>query len=378
MSQKESIKKPFWAIWMFYLFIAFEIIYMISPFGIYYYSVYGKGLNFLNDHSITAWLSSFFLPHIVETSSMLLNLYKDIGWILAMIGFVGFLIGAGQIYYYKFAQKGAVTGGIYNMIRHPQYASLAMGSFGLLLAWPRYLVLIVFITMLFVYYFLTRIEENECEEKFGQSYTEYRNRTPMFLPFTVPLTEKLLHLPRSGIKRYLAILALYSLAIVGAIGGANGLKSYSVGKLYSLYSFNSATISVAEIERDTLKKVMEIALSEREVQKRLEAVKGGSEAKFLNYVLPFEWYFSDIPMNIPEGMHGHHHPDHYNTNLYKIIFTQAELKTHRRVEGKALILNTVKRYPIVEVTVDVSQHRATTVENPPANVRWGDIPTPLF
>jgi len=94
--------------------------------------------------------------------------------------------------------------------------------------------------------------------------------------------------------------------------------------------------------------------------------------------LPSEWYFSDIPMNIPEGIHGHHHPDHYNTNLYKIIFTQAELKTHKEVEEETLILNTVKRHPINEVTVDVSQHRVTTVENPPANVRWGDIPTPLY
>ena len=378
MYEKESSKKTFWAIWMFYLLIAFEIIYMISPFGIYYYSVYGKGLNFLNDNSATAWLSSFFLPHIVETSSMILNIYKGIGWTLAIIGFLAFCIGAGQIYYYKFAKKEAVTGGIYNIIRHPQYASLAMCSFGLLLVWPRYLVLIMFITMLFAYYFLARIEENECQEKFGQLYTEYRNRTHMFLPFNVPFTEKLFHLPKSGIKRCLTILVIYSLVIVGAIGGANGLKSYSVENLYSLYSHNSTTISIAKIERDTLKKVIEIALSEKEVQKRLMAVKGGSEPKFLNYVMPSEWYFSDIPMNMPEGIHGHHHPDHYNTNLYKIIFNQAELKTHIEVEGKALILNTVKRHPIIEVTVDVAQHRATTVENPTANVIWGDIPTPLF
>jgi hypothetical protein len=78
MTEKEPSKKTFWAIWVFYLLIAFEIIYMISPFGIYYYSVYGRGLNFLNDHSSTAWLSSFFLPHIVKTSSLVLNTYKDV------------------------------------------------------------------------------------------------------------------------------------------------------------------------------------------------------------------------------------------------------------------------------------------------------------
>jgi len=172
MSEKEPSKKTFWAIWVFYLLIAFEIIYMISPFGIYYYSVYGRGLNFLNDNSSTAWLSSFFLPHIVETSSLVLNTHKDVGWMLAIIGFLAFCIGAGQIYYYKFAKKGAVTGGIYNIMRHPQYISLAICSFGLLLFWPRYLVLIMFITML-----LKKVLE------IALSNQEVRNRlknTPLF------------------------------------------------------------------------------------------------------------------------------------------------------------------------------------------------------
>ncbi len=32
---------------IFYLVIVFEIIYMVSPFRIYYYSTYGPSLNFL-------------------------------------------------------------------------------------------------------------------------------------------------------------------------------------------------------------------------------------------------------------------------------------------------------------------------------------------
>lgn len=152
MIENEPVNKSFQAIWVFYLLIAFEIIYMISPFGIYYYSIYGKGLNFLSGNQFTAWMSSFFLPHIVETSSHVLNIFKDVGWVLAVLGFLAFFIGAGQIYYYKFSKKGAVIGGIYKYIRHPQYVSLSICSFGLLLVWPRYLVLIMFITMLFTYY----------------------------------------------------------------------------------------------------------------------------------------------------------------------------------------------------------------------------------
>ena len=49
-------KSTAWAVVLFYVLIGFEIIYMISPFGLYYYSVYGQGLDFLNEHAATAWL----------------------------------------------------------------------------------------------------------------------------------------------------------------------------------------------------------------------------------------------------------------------------------------------------------------------------------
>jgi protein-S-isoprenylcysteine O-methyltransferase Ste14 len=143
---------------IFYLLIALEFFYMASPFAIYFYSVYGPGLNFLNANPVMAWLSSFFLPHIVfETSSGLLNLRNVLGAALAIIGFLAFCVGAGQLYYHKLARKGAVTGGIYNHIRHPQYLSFAICSLGVLLLWPRYIALIMFIAVLFAYYFLAKV-----------------------------------------------------------------------------------------------------------------------------------------------------------------------------------------------------------------------------
>ena len=379
MSKIKSGKKGFWGIWMFYFLIAFEIIYMITPFGIYYYSVYGKGLNLLNNNLATAWLSSFFLPHIVETSSFILNIYKDIGWTLTIIGFLTFCIGAGQIYYYKLSKKGAVTGGIYNFIRHPQYVSLSICSFGLLLVWPRYLVLIMFITMSFTYYFLGKAEEKECEEKFGESYTIYKNKTNMFLPFNIPLAGRLPNLPKSGIKRKLVILTLYVFALLISIVLANGIKSYSIGTLYTSYVKNHSTISAIEIEKDKLEKIIEIALSDKDVQNRLDNAKDGSKTKFLNYVLPDKWYFSDIPMNMAEGIkEGHYHPKDYNKNLYKMIFTKANIKTDKDMEGKELILNTIKRNPVIEVTIDLAQNNVISIVNSPSTVRWGDIPTPLY
>lgn len=373
---KTRYKKGFSAIWIFYFLIAFEIVYMISPFAIYYYSLYGKGLSFLNDTPVTSWLTAFFLPHFAKTSSFILNICKDIGWSLAITGFLAFCIGAGQIYYSKFAKKQAVTGGIYNCIRHPQYVSLSICSFGLLLVWPRYLVLIMFISMLFVYYFLARAEEQECEGKFGGSYIEYKNSTFMFLPLPFKLAPLL---PRSGVKRIAAILSLYLIAVAFSIGTAQLLKKFSISHLYTAYSENAATISLAKIDKEHFKKIIQIALSDDDVQKRLHEATRFEKAKFLNYVLPAEWFCPDIPMNDEQGIGEHYMPDNYDANRYKILFMHAAAKPNGTgSEGKEILSNTMKRTPIMEVEVSLSENKVSRIESPPATVRWGDIPTPLF
>ena len=53
-----ATKRTFWTIAIFYLLIGFEFFYMASPFAIYFYSVYGPGLNSVNSNPTLAWLSS--------------------------------------------------------------------------------------------------------------------------------------------------------------------------------------------------------------------------------------------------------------------------------------------------------------------------------
>lgn len=378
MTGKKPRKKAWRAIWIFYFLIAFEIVYMISPFAVYYYSVYGKGLNFLNNSPVTSWLTSFFLPHIAQTSVFIFNVYKDAGWALAIAGFTAFCIGAGQIYYSKFAKKQTVTGGIYNYVRHPQYVSLSICSFGLLLVWPRHIVLIMFISMLFAYYFLAKAEEKECEEKFGESYIEYKKRTQMFLPFSIPFSKSPV-LPERGVQRLSATLIVYLIVVASSIGMANLLKNYSVSSLYASYSGNSAAISLGKIDKESFDKIIEIALKDNEVRKRLAGAGDASTTEFLNYVLPSGWYFPDIPMNDRENRGEHYSPGNYGKNLYRILFMRAIVKpSSTHPEGSALIRNTVKRNPVVEVEVSLQENKVLRIDNPPPLVRWGDIPTPLF
>jgi len=107
MKTKNNIAKgTFWSAAAFYVIIAFEFLYMASPFAIYFYSVYGPVLNFFNDHALLSWLGSFFLPHVVRhTSSPVINALTITGAVLAIGGFLAFCIGACQVYYSKLRKK---------------------------------------------------------------------------------------------------------------------------------------------------------------------------------------------------------------------------------------------------------------------------------
>ena len=53
-----------------------------------------------------------------------------------------------------------------------------IASFGMLLIWPRFLVLFGFVTVVFVYARLARTEENLCANQY-QGYREYAAKTGM-------------------------------------------------------------------------------------------------------------------------------------------------------------------------------------------------------
>ncbi len=172
----------FWLSVVFYALIAFEFLYMVTPFAVYIYSVYGPGLDLLNVSESTSWLIGFFMPHIArETRSLIITWHEPIGFVLLLCGLAGFIVGAAQIYRSKLSGRGAVVGGLYRTIRHPQYLALMVAGFGMLIIWPRYLLVFGFVTVCFVYYLLARMEECICLEKFP-GYDAYVAATGCFFP----------------------------------------------------------------------------------------------------------------------------------------------------------------------------------------------------
>ena len=76
-----------------YCLIGIEIIIMISPFALYFYSVYAPILNLLASNRLTSWTTEFFLPHMVFLTDPVI-LWLSYLQVLLVIGLVLFFTAA--------------------------------------------------------------------------------------------------------------------------------------------------------------------------------------------------------------------------------------------------------------------------------------------
>ncbi len=131
------------AAFLVYLTITLEMLFMVTPFALYYYSFYSPLLSGPSSLRAIAWLPAFFLPHLST------EILPSLGGVIFLLGLVGFFLSAFQLYYAKFRQRGVVQGGFYKRIRHPQYLFLGLAGLGLLIVWPRFILLLAYINMLY-------------------------------------------------------------------------------------------------------------------------------------------------------------------------------------------------------------------------------------
>lgn len=207
------------------------MIIMVTPFAAYFYSVYTPLLGGLEQSAATAWLPQFFLPHLAHTKLALFRAVNWVGAVLTLIGLVGFLACAVQLYYGKFVRKRLVTGGLYGRVRHPQYLMLIIAGAGLLLLWPRFFILVTYLMMLGLYYVLARHEEEVIRHRYGAVTDDYLARVPMLNPFAGARADG--HagpLPRStALAVWLGIGAV-------SLAAAFGLRALAVSQLYAVRS----------------------------------------------------------------------------------------------------------------------------------------------
>src|SRR6266705_84643 len=248
-----------------YLFITLEMLFMVTPFALYYYAVYSPLLAGPLSIPATAWLPAFFLPHLST------EILPSIGGLIFLLGLVGFVLSAFQLYYAKFRRRGVVRSGFYKRIRHPQYLFLATAGLGLLIVWPRFILLIVYINMLWFYYLLARSEERRMEAYYGEAYRELERRTSMFLPGE-PGRYLRQHL-FGWIRHYRArLIVIYILSLAVAISAACALRRASLALTTHavLREEKIAAVSFLSVNEKELHDLIKSAADAKDVQDRIK------------------------------------------------------------------------------------------------------------
>jgi protein-S-isoprenylcysteine O-methyltransferase Ste14 len=107
---------------------------------------------------------------------------------------VGQLIGsplviAGVLLIYKgwkeiVFKKGTVlvTDGIYSVVRHPQYLGFLLVTLGQFIVWPTIPTAILWPLLAVLYYRQAKREDAALSVEFGERFSVYAKKTPMFVP----------------------------------------------------------------------------------------------------------------------------------------------------------------------------------------------------
>lgn len=389
-----------------YCLIGIEIIIMISPFALYFYSVYAPILNFLSSSPLTSWTTEFFLPHMVFLQDPFI-LGISYLQIFLVVGLILFFSAAVPLYWGRFTGKGVVTMSFYATIRHPQYLFLAISGFGLLLYWPRFIILISYITMLYVYYILARNEEWRMRQEVPGDYEKYMANIPMFIPGEPG--GKIFALLFGWIKpKWVGILVSYVVVMALSILLAMGIREYAIKQL-SVVEAPSGVALVPVFERSPgeVESLYASMLTNDQVQDFLVQHKEVN----LAYIMPGDFFltalvtdedrrFSDeIIERFPEVIEWHQHKfkgglGKFFRIFYNFIGTLGGVETDYEVErfifvlvrdgqgspvGKERLFEVgLKRTPALLVDYDPFEEKVMSIIQTSDEHKWGNIPMPTF
>lgn len=405
MSDPKSSKLLLMSTIFAYCLIGIEIIVMISPFAMYFYSVYGPILEFFASSPLLSWTTEFFLPHMVFLDDPLV-LGLSYLQLLMIIGLVLFFTAAIPLYYGRFTKKGVVQISFYSKIRHPQYLFLAISGFGLLLYWPRFIILIMYVTMLFVYYLLARNEEWRMKQEVPEVYEKYMANTPMFLPGEPG--DKIYNVLFGWIQpKWLGIVATYVVCVVLSVTVAMGIRAYTVNQLPVFTAGETVFLSVFPRPEGDVSKLQKLLASSGEANSLIQELQPN-----LAYIFPGDFFLTaivtdqdrrwfpddEVTERIPEIFEWHQHKFRGGLGQFFKIFynffktlgkTETDYYVERLVfvkvtEGEKTVPNQdlfdigLQREPVMIVDVDVDESRVISVIKTSQFHKWGKMPMPSF
>jgi protein-S-isoprenylcysteine O-methyltransferase Ste14 len=389
---------------IFYLLIGLEIIIMISPFAAYFYAGYGPFLNALYAFPATAWLTGFFLPHAVVSKSGALNFINSFGRTLFSLGMIAFLIGALQIYTAKIRRKGVVTGILYRWIRHPQYLFLGIAGLGLLLFWPRFFILILYVSMLFVYCLLARHEEQRMLAKHGKSYRHYLQQTAMFFPGE-PGGKIFRVLFGWSKSKGLALGLAYVVSLVLFTAAAFGLRSYTISKISmkNIPERELTAVSIIPQPDKSIQTIIDNVFKDLSVSEAIKNFKQQGHKGFMVHLMPasymmqglfaqpemagmpirrrhsggaiirFVFPFFDKNRRGQKEMMGS-----FEDDTTRLIFSQLTWPSGEYASIDDALAFSVKHLPLIRVDMTSESGEVLNIKYTAPRNYWGQMPMPVF
>lgn len=388
-----------------YCLIGIEIIIMISPFALYFYSIYAPILNILGSSPLTSWTTEFFLPHMVflQDPFILALSYLQV---LLVAGLVLFVTAAVPLYWGRFTGKGVVTFSFYAKIRHPQYLFLAISGFGLLLYWPRFIILIFFVTMLYIYYLLAMNEEWRMKNEAPGVYEQYMKNIPMFLPGE-PGGKLFAALFGRIRPKWAGILVSYFVVLVLSIFVAMGIRNYTIHQLPAVRLENVTLVPVFERSREEIAVLYDELLADD----RVNGFLAENRTVNLVYIMPGDFFLTALVTDqdryfpghvierFPEVLEWHEHKFKgglgkffrifYNFigtlggvetdyDIERFIFVSVVDDAGRPVDGDRLFDLGVKRIPLLLVDYDTFAEEVVAMIRTSGQHKWGTVPMPTF
>ncbi len=390
--------------------VALEFVIMISPFAFVFYAALNPFLLALNQSVLTRWMTAFFLPHMVVPPNLFLKTVRVLGSVFFLLGVGVFLLCAVQVYGGKLLRLGVASRGLYRLVRHPQYAGLAMAALGLALMWPRFLTLVLFAIMLWLYYLLARDEERRMLNRFGDSYRAYLERTGMFVPRSI---ERLVRRPTSQrqpltVSRAAAILLLL---LILCVGTGILLRRYTVRHLQLEQVGGIDVITITPEDLQPAEELVGSITKDAGVAGNLAALPADGH-RVLAYFVPVDYIMQGMiadtgeqwklfqhhrtarliaqyvvhPFSHLTGSHSHsaagsHDPTMHDSPRMKrrIIFVEIAGEPQRRLASAYDDFDiNAQRWPLFFVDVHMHTGEILQLTELHEGSGWGRVPTPTF
>ncbi len=367
---------------------AAEVLIMISPFaGFFYASLqFEPVLGFLSKSPLTAWLDGFFLNHAVVTRSLMLEWQRKVGLGLIVVGLAGFMLSAVQVYGNKIRRRGVARGFLYRFVRHPQYLCLGVAGWGLLTTWPRFLLLGIWVTMLFLYAGLARFEERRLAERFGDDFRRFADARGAFLPGSP--VHRLFEATFGRLRpRGLGWATAYVVCLALAFSLGFAARAYTRASTAILIEPQHQTVVVSAWPKpeEWMAKVVRAAWSHEEVQRRLRDALGDSP--MVTTILPPRYGMKGMYYTLPSGQPANRESRGPMMGVdsdtidepVELVFARAGKAYKPTLALEDALSADVRLTPLLVVNVVPASGEVTTVRVPLPQNAWGpNVVMPIF